>query len=371
MQRRHFLKAASALSVLGSASLITACNDKPRGSPAAGAGTDLPEAIRILPHGSWGTKIANGFMGIVQVGRFVEKEFEKDAVKIHWEVVDGTGPGVNEAIANGLVDFSSYGGLPQIIGRSRGLNTRILVSSGYANGYFAVRSDFPAKSVAELKGATLASPFGTYIHLSTALLLKEYGVDLKDVKLLNMTGGDAVAALAAGRIDGYFGSASMFPLVDQGIARIIYTSQGRKAHTSGFGGFMVTDEFAQRYPDATKRVVKAYLRAMHWVSLPENREEYFRISAQNSTTPIEHVRRDFAGQELSARFNPLVDDYFVERFREAAVFSRDNGIIRNTINVDGWFDRETIRSALNELGWNNHWTAWDAAGNPFGGERNG
>lgn len=359
MDRRLFLNTSCAggLGALG----LAGCGKSAADRAAAG---DTLKVIRVAPHGTWGSNKATGLMGILQSQELLEKEFAPDGIAIDWKPMDGGGIGINEAIANGLLDFSSFGGLPMLIGRARGLKTRILASQGYHYNYFAVRSKLPAKTVADLKGATLGVGFGGYGHLSLALLLKEHGVRLADVKLVNMGGTDAIAALAAGRIDGHLGGPTLFPLEAQGLVRIIETTRGRKTHASGFGALFCTEDFAQRHPDVLRRFVKAYLQAVHWVSLAENREAYFEYNTRNSTTPIEYLRRDFAGRDLKEAFNPLVDEDLVERYREAATFCLANGIIRNPVTVEDWFDRESIRQALAELGLQNYWTAWKADGTP-------
>ncbi|MCY1345993.1 putative aliphatic sulfonates-binding protein [compost metagenome] len=373
MRRRSFLRAVGALTAsAGAGNWLAGCG--PSGPEAGGlaeaagplAEDEYPKLIRMAPHGTWGTLVATGVMGIMQTHGYLEDEFKGDGVRIQWSITDGSGPGVNEAIANGLLDFSSYGGLPNIIGRSRGLRTRILASPGYQYSYVAVRSGFAGDSPKDLRGATIGVAFGTYLHLSTAMLLKEHDIGLDEVRLVNLATSDAAAALAAGRVDACMGGVALFPLEDQGLARIIYMSEGRHTQTSGFGGFIGVEDFTRRYPLATRKVVKAYLRATHWVSLPENREAFFRFSAQHSTVPLEYLRRDFEGQDLSARFNVLLDDYYVERFRQAIDFSLAHGITRSPIDLDAWLDRRTIQDALAELGLSDFWTAWDSQGLALG-----
>lgn len=360
MDKRGFLKAMSA----GGASLLVGGCGRAAGGGEAGA---LPREIRIVGHGAWGAKRPNGVMGILQTHGYLDQEFEKDGVHIDFKPMDGGGININEAIAGRLVDASSFGAFPQIVGRARGLKTKVLASQGYHYNYFAVRSGFAARTPAELGGATLAVSFGSYSHHSTALLLHEHGLSLKDVKLVNMDAKDSLAALAAGRIDGFLGQPTVFALEEQGLARIIYTTKGRATHASAFGGLFVTEDFWTRYPEATRRIVRGYLRAVHWVSQPENRQAFFKFNQENSTTPLKYLERDFAGRELKEAHNPVVDDYFVERYRETVQFCLENKIIRNPIDVDAWIDRKTIASVLAELGLENYWSAWDASGKPVAG----
>jgi sulfonate transport system substrate-binding protein len=365
MRRRDFLKTTGLLAAGGVGLSLAACGEAPGPAAAATASSDLPNAIRIGAMGTWGSSIANNIWGVVQTRGYAEEEFAPDGVKIEWTVIDGGGNSVNEAVANGLLDFSQYGGLPEIIGKARGLPTRILASSGYMYSYLAVRSDLPVHTPADLKGRTVGIGLGSYGHLATGILLKEHGIALKDVNQVKMNGTDATAALATGRIDALLGGPTLFPLEAKGLIRIIYVTRGRKTRASGFSGVMATESFADRYPSATRRLLKAYIRGAHWVSLPENRESFMELGARTSTTPIALLRRDFAGQELKERFNPLADDYFVARYRQGIAFSLESGIIRNPIDVDRWIDRHTVLGAIADLGLQGYWTAWDADGNPL------
>ncbi|WP_295458555.1 ABC transporter substrate-binding protein [uncultured Thiodictyon sp.] len=358
MHKREFLKLLGAGSV---AVLVGGCDKNP---PTAAATGDFPKEFRIVGHGAWGSSRATGIMGVLQAQGYLEEEFANKGVKIDFKPMDKGGIGINEAIANGLVDASCFGGFPQIIGRARGLKTRVLASQGYHYSYFAVRKDFPGRKPEDLAGATIGVGFGGYGHLSTAIMLHEHGIGLKQVKLVNMSGTDSSAALAAGRIDGYLGDTTLFALEEQGLVRIIYATKGRQTHASGFGGLFATADFAERYPRAVHHLVRAFLKASHWAALPENRAAYFELQTRNSTTPLRYLERDHADRDLKEALNPVVDDYLVARYQEAVDFCLENAIIKNPIDVNAWIDRSTIRAALTELGLLNYWTHLDAAGNP-------
>ena len=56
-------------------------------------------------------------------------------------------------------------------------------------------------TVAELKGKRIAFSEGSVSQFYLGVLLKEAGLSLKDIKMVNMTAGDAGAAFVAGRVD--------------------------------------------------------------------------------------------------------------------------------------------------------------------------
>jgi sulfonate transport system substrate-binding protein len=360
VHRRRFLKTSAALAA--GLPLLSACGKDEGIARKVSAETELPKVIRLAPHGAWGSKKANGLMGMLQTLGYLEEEFSKDGVEIVWQPMDGGGIGINEAIANGLVDASSFGVFPQIIGRARGIRTRILASQGYNYAYLAVRSGHPAKTVEELRGASIAVGLGAYTHQTTVQLLKEHGLDIQDVKLVNLDSKEAAAALSTGKIDAQLGGPTLFALEDQGVVRIIYATKGRETHASAFGGLFVTEDFQQRYPVTTQRLLKSYVRAAHWAAQPENREAYFQNVVNSSTTPLKYLERDYEGRDLKEALNPVIDDYFESRLREVAVFCTENKIVREPVEVDSWLDRKTNDAVLAELGLSNFWQRWDPQG---------
>ncbi|PKM30746.1 MAG: hypothetical protein CVV07_05875 [Gammaproteobacteria bacterium HGW-Gammaproteobacteria-11] len=328
-------------------------------------GVTWPSVIRMAPHGIWGSDKATGVFGIVQEQRLLEQAFADIGTQIIWTPMDGGGITINEAVANGQVDFSMYGAFPQIIGQARGLKTRVLASQGFAYMYLAVRKGLEhIEHPSQLKGLRLAVSFGANTHHGTSLLLREHGLSLDDVQLINIAASDAISALATGSVDAVLTGPTLFALEEQGLARIIHATRGRATQASNFGSLFVTEDFYQRYPEATRKVLESYVRAVHWVSLPENREAYFEFIVNNSTTPVRFLERDFEGVDLAERFTPLLDDNFIWRLRDTVEFAYDNRIIRNRIDVDGWVDAELIDEVIDDLGLSGFWTPWDESGKP-------
>ncbi len=79
----------------------------------------LPEVIRFGGFGQgFGQPYGVALLAIAQVKGFIADEFAGTPVRLSFEYFTGTGPAINEAIANGRLDFAQYGGLPNIIGKA-------------------------------------------------------------------------------------------------------------------------------------------------------------------------------------------------------------------------------------------------------------
>ncbi len=160
--------------------------------------------IRIaVPDLSAGTEHSGG--GVVDVLRsqqILEKAFADQGIKIQWNFFKGAGPVINEAIANGQVDFAYLGDLAAIIGKSNGLDTRLLSASARGvKQYLGVVPGSGINSLQDLKGKRVAVFRGTACQLSFDAALASQGLSEKDIKVINLDFSAAVAALAAKQVD--------------------------------------------------------------------------------------------------------------------------------------------------------------------------
>lgn len=326
-----------------------------------------PPVIRLGGQGAgFGLPFGTQTIGIMHVKGILEEEFKGDGVKVEYTFFQGTGPAINEALANGQLDFANYGGLPNIVGRAGGLKTKILASYGAGNAYVAARKGTGIAGVGDLRGRKVAVARGTINHLSMSRILAEHGLKEKDLQIVDLKAGDQLTALGTGDIDAAFGSTNFLALRDKGIVDVVYSTKGRETQAHHFGAFTTTEGFAAKYPETTRRVVKAFVKAAHWASLEENRAEVLAIWAK-SGTPLGALTEDFEGAPLSARNNPLVDDLYVAKYRYASDFAIENRFIRQPVDLASWIDRSYVDAALAELGLGGFWPARDAEGRPAEG----
>ena len=59
---------------------------------------------------------------------------------------------------------------------------------------------------------------------------------------------------------------------------------------------------------------------------------------------------------------PLLDDFYINHYKEGVIFSKERQLIRNTFDVDKWIDKSYLEEALKELGLENYWRQFDAQG---------
>jgi sulfonate transport system substrate-binding protein len=299
---------------------------------------------------------------------YVENELkELPNVKVEWLFFKGAGPAVNEAFANGQLDFASQGDLPQVIGRGSGLKTTILAAGGaHAPIYLATPPDSTIRDIKDLKGRKVAIFRGTNNHLAFVKVLAANGMTERDLQGINMDEASANAALVSHSIDAAVGNYGALMLAEQGLAKIVYSTKGGSPTFERQATLIAADGFVKQHPDLTQRVVTAIVKAAYWSSQESNREALFNIWAR-SGRPASVYSDDFANQTLKYRNTPLIDDYLVAQYRFQAQQAKEFGLLRRDVSVDGWFDPQFLNTALKQLGLEHYWTRYDADGKPEAG----
>jgi sulfonate transport system substrate-binding protein len=333
---------------------------------AAGAQEAPPKVIRVAgPGNAEGKPFGTGTLGVLRVKAYLEAEFKQDGVTVEWQFPRGTGPAINEAFANGQLDFASYGGLPNIVGRGAGLRTRVLATYGSSPTYLVARNGSGIESIADIKGKKISASRGTILELSLGSILERQGLTPKDVQIFDLITADQISAVQSGDIDAVVGTSSVLSVVERGFGKIVFSTKGRLDPASNFGAFLVADDFARKYPQTTGRVLDNFLRAAHFASQEAHRDELYDIWARAGQSRAS-VASDYDGDALQDRSNPLLDDFFLANVRRGVKFAVDNKLIKQGFDIEAWIDRQSFDGALQSLGYRNVWKPHDAKGAPQG-----
>ena len=317
---------------------------------------DKPSVIRFVVPGYVPEKASPTqlLFTVVWEQGLLQQEFSKDGIRIERILTKQAGPGVNEAFANGKADFGQCGDFPLTVGRSGGLKTKLIL--GQENGsttYIIARAGSGIRTVQDLKGKRVGYQKGTNSQPAIIKILALNGMTLNDIKSVNVTVADGSAALVAGTVDALLSGYDR-PLVHQGVAVDIYNDKARDYDSRGKNGLVVSEEFAARYPDITKRLVKVFLRAGYYASQEKNRAALNATRAKLGANYTFAVQ-DWVGQDLKVKFNPLLKKSTVESYKNLQQFALKNGLVRQGFNVDTWVDTRFQEAALAELGLQNYW----------------
>ena len=335
---------------------------------SAGAlAADAPTVIRFgSPELGTGVKPFPGAnpLAVVKANGWLEEEFRKDGIKIEWTFFRGAGPAVNEALAGKQLDFVFLGDLASVIGRSRGLPTRLVAIAGRnSNSYLAVAPGSEIRSFADLRGRKVSVLKGTAYQRPFDALLADAGLNEKDIKSVNMDWPTAKAAVVNRDVDATFGGADLHLLKDKGVTLPVST-KGRGPAFTIFASVLATDEFVKAYPLITQRLVRQIVRASQWASDEANREALIALWGENSGQGTTVFKAEFEGESLKARHSPLIDDAAVAAYKGVVADALKLGLIKQDVDVEAWVAPHFVDTAVKDLRLDTLWPRLDRAGVP-------
>ncbi|OZI77831.1 ABC transporter substrate-binding protein [Bordetella genomosp. 12] len=300
--------------------------------------------------------------GVARATHALEDAFKADGVKVEWLFFKGAGPAVNEALSNKQIDFAYQGDLPQVVGRANGLKTKLLLVSGARNNLYVVAPPAsPLARIEDLKDRKVSIFRGTNGHLVAINVLAAHGLAERDIKGVNLDAGSAQAALVSNGVDAAFGGYEWFKVRDQGLAKVIYSTQGEDPALTRQASLLVREDFERDNPAQVQKVVDVFVQAAKWASDENNRDALFKIW-EKSGVPYASWAAEFDKQDLAVRNSPLVDDFIIARYKAVAADALKEKLIRREVPIDGWFDTRYLEQALKTQGLTGYWTPYDASG---------
>ncbi|WFS03641.1 aliphatic sulfonate ABC transporter substrate-binding protein [Rhizobium tumorigenes] len=222
------------------------------GMIAGSAGAAQLSEIRI----DWATY--NPVSLLLKKEGLLEKEFKNDGIKITWVQSAGSNKAL-EFLNASSIDFGSTAGAAALIARVNGNPVKsIYVFSRPEWTALVTRADSPIKSVADLRGKSIAVTRGTDPHIFLVRALADAGLTEKDVKLVLLQHADGKLALLRGDVDAWAGLDPLMASaeVEEG-AKLFF----RKPQNNTWGVLNTTETFAAEHPDIVKRVIAVYEQA--------------------------------------------------------------------------------------------------------------
>ena len=242
--RRQFLTTL----LLGAAGLL-------RSLPSLAAEAPPETATLRLAKLSPGICIAPQYVadGLLQAEGFTDIQY----------VTSASGAPVAAAVADGTIDFSlNYAG-PNIIAIEAGLP--IVTLAGVHVGCFELFGHEGVRSIADLKGRSVGvQAIGSSQHVYLATMLAYIGFDPgRDVIWVTSASPKPSELFADGKVDAFLGFApEPQDLRARHIGHVVVNSAVDRPWSQYFCCMMIGNrEFVRKYPAATKRVLRAILKA--------------------------------------------------------------------------------------------------------------
>jgi taurine transport system substrate-binding protein len=192
---------------------------------------------------------------VVKDQQLNEKTF---GVPVKWVPVS-SGMQAHQALASGSLDFALLGSSPTAAAVAKGIPISVIWIHDIIgdNEALIAKNDANIKSVVDLKGKTVAAPFGatTHYHLLIALMLNN--INDSDLTIINLEPNDIPPAWKKDEIDAAFVWEPVLNELRELDGQVILTSKqlAERGFPTGDLG-VVRKEFAAAYPDIVVQYLK-------------------------------------------------------------------------------------------------------------------
>lgn len=292
---------------------------------------NAPAKIRI----GWQPGISPLFEVAAAQGWF-EEEFKKDGIKFEY-VTFLSGPPLIEAFAGNRLDLGHVGDQPLIQARANDIDLKAIavqIRGGKVLG-LVVPNGSPIKSVKDLKDKKVAVKVGSAAHHLLYLYLESAGLDIKDVKLVNLSPPEIKTALSTKDIDAAILWEPWISTAEyEKVGKVILDSRGLKNNISVV---ITSGDFIKRYSEVTKRILKVYLHAAKWIK--QNPKKAAEVIAKNSGIKIPIIEKVLTRYEYDLRF----DDEAVRSLTSTTKFLRESDLIRKDVNPQDFIETKFLK----------------------------
>jgi len=319
------------LSVLLVVSLMTVgCQTKIKQS-------EKPEVINI----SYSTRPINIPTIVALEKKTFEEEFAKEGIEVKWHEL--AGPETTEALAAKSIDIAtSLNYVTGIVTKAAGNNIEFISSfSKFPDAIGLVAgTDSGIKSVADLKGKKIALQKGTMLHEMLIKALLQENMTTADVEIVDMPSTDAINVVMQNQVDA---AILPDPLLMKALStkkvNLICTANGL---ISGQTFIAVRTEFAEKYPDVTRKFLSIHKDILNWSE--ENTEEALNMVSKVNDMDINAVK----ALDPKFNFDMEMNENIVSELKDSALLLKENGFLKDDVNIDDLVDGLVNSSYLSE-----------------------
>ena len=188
-------------------------------------------------------------------------EEELAGVTVTWTQSAGSNK-ANEGLRSAALDVGSTAGSAALLARANGSPIKVIdIYSQPEWSAIVVPKGSAVKSVADLKGTSIAATKGTDPYFFLLQTLDSAGVPLESVEVQNLQHADGRTALDNGSVDAWAGlDPIMAAAQSESGAELVY----RNIDFNTYGFLNAREDFLTEHPDVAQAVVDAYERARAW-----------------------------------------------------------------------------------------------------------
>ncbi|MFA4995459.1 MAG: aliphatic sulfonate ABC transporter substrate-binding protein [Bdellovibrionales bacterium] len=272
---------------------------------------------------------------VAKTNNWIEEELKASKsgdVKVDWAVF-AAGPAINESFAAGQQDIGFMGDSPALIGKSVGIDTKIvgLSVSGSKGQAVIVAAKALYSSPKDLIGKKVAVTKGSFAQHLLALVLEKEGLSFNDIELINMPPGDIPVAIISGTIDaGVTWEPYITRYESEDAIRVLVDGTGLKKGTQPI---LASRAAIEKKRIAVEAVLRAYVRGAEF--LRAHPKEAAVLASKESNLSPEWLEKVFAKQN----FAPVLTGGDIAEFKMTETYMRKIGLLKTGVDVDAWIDR--------------------------------
>lgn len=320
MKKLNIKKIVALVSVLALAAVsLTACNESSTTSSSGEAsnGTAASSASKATKINIGTLDLVNGDL-IAQYEKWYEDELGVEVNIIKFD----SGKDINSAIASGGIDIGQEGSSPAALAISNDLDVEVFWIGdiiGKAETLVA-KNDSGIKSLADLKGKKVGTPFASTAHYSLLNALELEGIDANEVTILDLQPDDIFAAWGRGDIDAaYVWYPVLGNLLQDGTAITDSEALAEKGVVTADTN-IVRKQFADENPELVTKFVELQLKANDIINnesdkAAEEISSVLEISKEDAAEQITQFKYLTAEEEID-----YLDNSFAQTLKNTADF---------------------------------------------------
>lgn len=256
----------------------------------------------------------------------LEKEFQKDGIKINWVSIN-SGAQQAQAMAAGSLDVSAVMNTASLL-MANGAGNKVLVATGVARPtqvFAVVGKAGKQMKIEDLKGKKVAGPKGTVLHQVLVAALKSKGMSINDVEFIQMDPGKAYAALMGKHVDAALLAASLIIKSNQAGAKTVVTADGL---VNPLLVMAVSEKFAKENSALLERIVKVHRQTTKWIY--DNYDQAIAMGAKEAGVSLQDADK----LAKWSHYFDVITDEDLQSLKSDQAFLLENNMMQNKVNTD-------------------------------------
>ncbi|MBM6927733.1 ABC transporter substrate-binding protein [Parasutterella secunda] len=256
----------------------------------------------------------------------LEKEFQKDGIKINWVSIN-SGAQQAQAMAAGSLDVSAVMNTASLL-MANGAGNKVLVATGVARPtqvFAVVGKAGQQMKIEDLKGKKVAGPKGTVLHQVLVAALKSKGMSINDVEFIQMDPSKAYAALMGKHVDAALLAASLIIKSNQAGAKTVVTADGL---VNPLLVMAVSEKFAKENSALLERIVKVHRQTTKWIY--ENYDQAIAMGAKEAGVSLQDADK----LAKWSHYFDVITDEDLQSLKSDQAFLLENDMMQNKVNTD-------------------------------------